>query len=280
MRRTGGRQLFQDILIVVITFALLALLVFPTLWVFLTSIRPERELFSDTFRLIPEQVSFESYRALLARTTFPTYIRNSLFVCIASTLLAVIVSLLAAYSFSRRRFRWRGTLLILVVFSQLFPYVILITPIYVIFFHLKLVNTYMGLIVAYIATTVPFSVYMLLGYLDSVPRELDEAAIIDGCSTLNVIWSVVLPVAWPGVAATAIYAFAQAWNEYLIALTLVTQNELKTIPVGLAGLFGEYTTRWDLVMTASVFATVPTLLIFLVLQRQLVSGLTAGAVKE
>jgi ABC-type glycerol-3-phosphate transport system permease component len=121
---------------------------------------------------------------------------------------------------------------------------------------------------------------MLLGYLDTIPRELDEAATIDGCSTLRVITSVILPVAWPGVVATAIYSFAQAWNEYLIALTLVTRNELKTIPVGLAGFFGEYTTRWDLVMTASVIATIPSLIIFLILQRQLVSGLAAGAVKE
>jgi multiple sugar transport system permease protein len=280
MSRTRTLQLGRDLLVVGTTFGLLLALVFPTLWVFLTSIRPEREVFSDTFRLISSTITFESYRALIATTTFATYIRNSLVVSLITTLVAVSVSMLAAYSFSRRRFRFRGILLITVVFSQLFPYVILITPIYVIFYHLKLVNTLLGLIIAYVATTVPFCVYMLLGYLDSVPRELDEAAIIDGCSTLRVIWSVVLPVAWPGVAATAIYSFAQAWNEYLIALTLVTRNELKTIPVGLASFFGEYTTRWDLVMTASVLATVPTLLIFLVLQRQLVSGLAAGAVKQ
>lgn len=280
MIRGRSVQLAQDLVIVGITFGLLLMLAFPTLWIFLTSIRPEQEVFSDTFRLISSTVTLESYRTLLAKTTFPTYMRNSLYVSLVTTLLAVSASLLAAYGFSRRRFRLRGFLLIMVVFSQLFPYVILITPIYVIFYHLKLVNTALGLILAYIATTVPFCVYMLLGYLDSVPRELDEAAIMDGCSTLNVIWSVILPVAWPGVAATAIYSFAQAWNEYLIALTLVTRNELKTIPVGLASFFGEYTTRWDLVMTASVLATVPTLVIFLILQRQLVSGLATGAVKQ
>jgi ABC-type glycerol-3-phosphate transport system permease component len=280
MSRTRALHLGRDVLVVGITFGLLLALIFPTVWIFLTSIRPEREVFSDTFRLISSTITFESYRTLLATTTFATYIRNSLVVSLITTLVAVSISLLAAYSFSRRRFRFRGVLLITVVFSQLFPYVILITPIYVIFYHLKLVNTSLGLIIAYVATTVPFCVYMLLGYLDSVPRELDEAAIIDGCSTLSVIWSVVLPVAWPGVAATAIYSFAQAWNEYLIALTLVTRNELKTIPVGLASFFGEYTTRWDLVMTASVLATVPTLIIFLILQRQLVSGLAAGAVKQ
>ena len=280
MSRARTLQLGRDLLVVGITFGLLLALVFPTVWIFLTSIRPEQEVFSDTFRLISSTITFDSYRTLLATTTFATYIRNSLVVSLITTLVAVSISLLAAYSFSRRRFRFRGALLITVVFSQLFPYVILITPIYVIFYHLKLVNTSLGLIIAYVATTVPFCVYMLLGYLDSVPRELDEAAIIDGCSTLSVIWSVVLPVAWPGVAATAIYSFAQAWNEYLIALTLVTRNELKTVPVGLASFFGEYTTRWDLVMTASVLATVPTLIIFLILQRQLVSGLAAGAVKQ
>jgi ABC-type glycerol-3-phosphate transport system permease component len=278
MRR--ALRLGQDLLIVVVTFGLLLALAFPTLWILLTSLRPEQEIFSDTFRLISSTLTVDSYRVLLATTTFPTYIRNSLVVSLVSTLLAVTVSLLAAYAFSRRRFPLRGALLIGVVFSQLFPYVILITPIYVIFYYLKLVNTSIGLIIAYVATTVPFSVYMLLGYLDSVPRELDEAGIMDGCSTLGVIWSVILPVAWPGVAATAIYAFAQSWNEYLIALTLVTRNELKTVPVGLASFFGEYTTRWDLVMTASVLATLPTLLIFLILQRRLVSGLAAGAVKQ
>ena len=264
----------------VFTFALLLVLIFPTAWIALTSIRPENELFTPGFRLLPSRIVLDGYQALLANTAFPTYIWNSLLVCSIATVLAVAASMLAAYSFSRRRFRGRGALLILVVFSQLFPFVILVTPVYVIFYHLKLVNSLPGLILAYVAITVPFSVYMLLGYLDSVPRELDEAAIIDGCSTLGVIRSVILPVAWPGVAATAIYAFAQSWNEYLIALTLITKNELKTIPVGMAGFFGEYTTRWDLVMTASVLATVPTMIIFLILQRQLVSGLVSGAVKQ
>ncbi len=280
MRRREVFASARDVLIVVVTFTLLALLVFPFLWVVLTSLRPESELFSNTFQLVSRTFTLDNYRTLLAKTTFPIYIRNSLFVCLTSTVLAVTVSLLAAYSFSRRRFRWRGGLLILVVFTQLFPFVILITPIFVIFYRLQLVNTYVGLIITYVAITIPFSVYMLLGYLDSVPKELDEAGIIDGCSTLRLIRSIVLPVAWPGVAATAIYAFALSWNEYLLALTLVTRNELKTVPVGLASFFGEYTARWDLVMAASVVATVPTLVVFLVVQRQLVAGLTAGAVKQ
>lgn len=272
-------RLVKDMAIVIITFVALGFLVFPFLWVVLTSIRPASELFSRSFQLFSSTVTLESYHALL-QSDFPRYIRNSLIVTLPSTFLAVSVSLFAAYSFSRRNFRFRYTLLILIVFSQLFPFIILITPVYMTFYRLGLVNTHLGLIAAYTAITIPFSVYMLFGYLDSVPRELDEAAIIDGCSTLGVVVRVVLPVAWPGVAATAIYAFVRAWNDFLFALTVVTKNELKTIPVGLANLFGQYTTQWDLVMSASVIATLPTLIIFLILQRQLVAGLAAGAVKQ
>jgi ABC-type glycerol-3-phosphate transport system permease component len=279
MMAARGWRFAKDAAIVSLAFAILGILAFPFLWLVLTSVRPSAELFIDDFRLLSETMTLSAYETLLD-SAFPRYILNSLLVCSTATFLAVTVSLLAAYSFSRRRFRWRTQLLILVVFSQLFPFVILITPIYVIFYRLGLVNTYQGLILAYIAITVPFSIYMLLGYLDSVPRELDEAAIIDGCSTVGVIRRIILPVAWPGVAATAIYAFAQAWNEFLFALTLMTQNELKTVPVGLAGFFGQYTTQWDLVMAASVVATVPTVIIFVFLQRQLVSGLTVGAVKN
>ncbi len=279
MTRPASTRLVKDALTVFVTFALLILLVFPFLWVVLTSIRPASELFADEFQLIPSSVTLQNYRAVFA-SGFAVYVRNSLLVSIPATVISVALSFLAAYGFSRRTFRLRYTLLIFVVFLQLFPFIVLTTPIYFIFYRMGLVNNLLGLILTYIAITIPFSIYMLLGYLDSVPRELDEAAIIDGCSTIGVILRVVLPIAWPGVAATAIYTFVQAWNEFLFALTLITDNDLKTIPIGLANLFGQYTTQWDLVMSASVVATLPTLIIFLFLQRQLVSGLAAGAVKQ
>ena len=228
--------------------------------------------------MFSSSITLQNYRAVL-QEGFAVYIRNSLLVSIPATILTVIIAFLAAYSFSRRNFRFRGILLIVIVLSQLFPFIVLTTPVYFIYFRLGLVNNLLSLIITYIATTLPFSVYMLLGYLDSVPRELDEAAVIDGCSTLGVIFRVVFPVAWPGIAATAVFVFIRAWNDFLFALTLITDNALKTIPIGLANLFGQYTTQWDLVMSASVIATLPTLIIFLFLQRQLVSGLAAGAVK-
>ncbi|MCB0157552.1 MAG: carbohydrate ABC transporter permease [Caldilineaceae bacterium] len=279
MTRAASIRLAKDALTVAVTFFLLLLLVFPFLWVVLTSIRPASELFSDEFQLMPSSITLANYRAVFA-SGFAVYVRNSLLVSIPATIISAALSFLAAYGFSRRTFRLRYTLLIFVVFLQLFPFIVLTTPIYFIYYRVGLVNNLFGLILTYIAITIPFSIYMLLGYLDSVPRELDEAAIIDGCSTIGVMLRVVLPIAWPGVAATAIYTFVQAWNEFLFALTLITDNDLKTIPIGLANLFGQYTTQWDLVMSASVVATLPTLIIFLFLQRQLVSGLAAGAVKQ
>jgi ABC-type glycerol-3-phosphate transport system permease component len=278
-RNSVGLRLTKDALMIAAVFVALGILVFPFFWVVLTSIRPQSEIFTDSFRLVSETVTLQNYQELF-NSDFPLFIRNSLVVCLTATFFSVSISLLAAYSFSRRRFRLRNLLLALFALSQLFPFIVLITPIYTIFVSLGLVNTYVGLILVYIGITIPFSVYLLLGYLDSVPRSLDEAALIDGCTTVGAIFRVVLPVAWPGVATTAIYAFIVAWEEFLLALTLMTDRQLKTVPVGLAGFFGEYTTQWDLVMAASVIATLPTLVLFFAVQKKLASGLAAGAVKQ
>jgi ABC-type glycerol-3-phosphate transport system permease component len=224
-------------------------------------------------------VTFTAYRSLLG-SQFLRYILNSVLVATTSTLVTVVISVFAAYSFSRYRFRGRTPLLGVFAFSQLFPFVVILTPLYIFFYKLHLVNTYLGLIIAYTAITLPFCVYMLLGYFQSVPVSLDEAAFIDGSSTFGVVFRIVLPVAWPGIVATAVYVFIQSWNEFLFALTLMTDNTKKTIPVGLSNFFGQYTTDWGAVMSASVIATVPTLIFFLFMQRQLVAGLAAGAVKQ
>ena len=280
MKYAPTGKLIKDATLVLVIFVVLGILVFPFLWVVLTSLRPPGEIFTRTFRLIPSTVTLDNYRALFGQSNFAVYIRNSLIVVVTATFFTSIISLLAAYSFSRRRFRGRSLLLILVVATQLFPWIILTTPIYIIFFRLGLVNNYLGLIISYVAITTPFSIYLLLGYLDGIPRELDEAGVIDGCSTLGVIFRVVLPVAWPGLVVVATYAFVIAWDEFLFALILMTNDSLKTVPLGLANLFGQYSTQWNLVMAASTVATVPTMILFLFLQRRLVSGLAAGAVKE
>lgn len=270
----------KDFAIVGSGLLILVVLAFPFIWVVLISVRPSSELFTESVQIF-SSFTLESYHTLVENSDFPTYVLNSILVCTTATVCAVTVALLAAYGFSRNpNFRGRKVLLISVIVTQLFPFVILITPIYAMFFRLGLVDNFLSLIISYTAISLPFSIYLLLGYLDSIPRELDEAAEMDGCSTLGVIFRVILPVAWPGVATVAIYAFVASWDEFLFAMTLMTSEENKTVPVGLAGFFGEYTTQWNLVMSASVVSTVPTLLLFMIVQRRLVSDLAAGAVKQ
>ncbi|KRA99816.1 ABC transporter permease [Devosia sp. Root685] len=269
----------RDLVTVVLGVGLLLILAFPFIWVVLISFRPESEIFTRTFQLITT-FTLDNYAMLLEGSPFPTYLRNSLVVCTVATIVAVVISMVTAYGFSRnRRFRGRQTLLIMVIATQLFPFVILITPLYATFFSLGMINNPLALVISYIAVNLPFCIYMLLGYLDTIPRDLDDAARIDGATTLQIIFRVILPVAWPGIVTVAVYAFVSAWDEFLFALTLMTSDENKTVPVGLAGFFGEYTTQWNLVMAASVVSTLPTLIIFMFLQRKLVSDLSAGAVK-
>jgi multiple sugar transport system permease protein len=269
-----------DLVTVIVGVALLLVIAFPFLWVVVISFRPDSEIFTRTFQLITTFTT-ENYTQLLSDSPFPTYLRNSFFICTIATFVAVVIALIAAYGFSRyRRFRLRPVLLILVICTQLFPFVILITPLYAMFFSMGLINNFLSLIFSYTAINLPFAIYLLLGYLDTIPIELDEAARIDGASTPQIIFKVILPVAWPGVVTVAVYAFVSAWDEFLFALTLMTSEENKTVPVGLASFFGEYTTQWNLVMTASVISTLPTLLLFMLLQKKLVSDLTAGSVKQ
>ena len=279
MSANSSRRFLTDLFTVVFGITLLLILAFPFIWVVLISFRPESEIFTRTFQLITT-FTLDNYAMLLEGSPFPTYLRNSLVVCTIATAVAVTIAMITAYGFSRnRRFRGRQTLLIMVIATQLFPFVILITPLYATFFSLGMINNPLALVISYIAVNLPFCIYMLLGYLDTIPRDLDDAARIDGATTLQIIFRVILPLAWPGIVTVAVYAFVSAWDEFLFALTLMTSDENKTVPVGLAGFFGEYTTQWNLVMAASVISTLPTLIIFMFLQRKLVSDLSAGAVK-
>jgi multiple sugar transport system permease protein len=272
-------RLAKDLVTVIFGVGLLLVLAFPFIWVVLISFRPDREIFTRTFRLFTT-VTLDNYYALLENSPFTAYLKNSIIICSISTVAAVTISLIAAYGFSRNRnFKGRGVLLLLVVCTQLFPYVILITPLYSMFLKFGLIDNPISLVLSYTAMNLPFAIYLLLGYLDTIPQDLDEAAKLDGASTLQIIFKVILPIAWPGVVTVAVNAFVSGWDEFLFALTLMTSDEKKTVPVGLAGFFGEYTTQWNLVMTASVISTLPTLILFMFLQRKLVSDLAAGAVK-
>lgn len=207
------------------------------------------------------------------------YVFNSLFVCITATVLACTISLFAAYCLSRFRFRGRALVFGSIMGGQFFPWIILVNPIFILFARAGLINSQLGLILCYTAFITPFTIYLMVGYLTTIPKSLDEAAIVDGASRFTVVTHIILPIMWPGIVAAGTFGFLQSWSEYLLALALITDNDTKTIPLGLYQYFGDVQVDWGAVMAGSVVATVPTLLLFLPLQRKLVSGLTAGATK-
>ncbi|HEX2499964.1 MAG TPA: carbohydrate ABC transporter permease [Methylomirabilota bacterium] len=272
-RRRGVRP--GELLVLAVALVVAVVLIYPTVWVFFASFKTQETLFSGEFA----HYTLRNYRRLFA-SGFGVHIGNSLVISATAVLISTFVSVIAAYVFSRRRFRWKSVIFGGVMLGQTFPWIILVTPVFILFARLGLLNTYVGIIVCYVAVTIPFSVYLLVGYLESVPRSLDEMAIIDGCPPFQVIWRIVFPIMLPGVVATATYAFILCWSEYLFALAFLTRTDMKTMPLALYAFFGEHTTEWGQVMAAAALTTLPPLLLFLPLQTKLSAGLAAGAVKQ
>jgi ABC-type glycerol-3-phosphate transport system permease component len=264
-----------EILILAAALGVAVVMLYPTAWVFFASFKTQETLFSGEFA----DYTLRNYARLLA-SGFAVHIANSLGICLAAVVASTFVSVVAAYVFSRTRFRWKRAVFGAVMLGQTFPWIVLVTPVFILFARLGLLNSYLGIVFCYVAITIPFSTYLLVGYLESVPRSLDETAIIDGCPRFQVIWRVVFPIMLPGVVATATYSFLLCWSEYLFALAFLTHTEMKTMPLALYAFFGEHTTEWGQVMAASALITLPTLLLFLPLQTKLTAGLAAGSVKQ
>ncbi len=268
-------SLLGELAVLAATFAILLFMVYPTAWVLLASVKTPETMFASGSWVF----TLDNYRSLFAGG-FGQGILNSMLLCLAAVLVSTIVSANAAYVFSRMRFRAKRFIFGSVLMGQTFPWIILVTPLFILFARMGLLNNRLSMIFVYVAISIPFSVYLLVGYLQSVPRSLDEAAIIDGCSPFQVLWKIIFPIMLPGIVATATYAFLLCWSEYLFALAFLTRPELKTMPLLLYGYFGENVTEWGNVMAASALTTLPTLLLFLPLQTRLASGLAAGSVKQ
>ena len=261
-------------LVLATTFVVWAFLVFPAVWIFVGSFKTNETMFAATAFTF----TLENY-ATIFRIGFGRFIFNSLLICLVAVVISTFVSVIASYVFSRKRFRAKRVLFGAVILGQLFPWIILVTPLFIMFARIGLLNSHAGMIMAYVAISIPFSVYLLVGYLETVPRELDEAAVMDGCSQFRIVWTIIFPVMLPGIVATATYAFLLMWTEFLFALAFLTRTSLKTMPLGLAQFFGEQTVDWGAIMAASAVTTLPALLLFLPLQTKLSAGLTAGSVK-
>jgi multiple sugar transport system permease protein len=263
---------------------LLVFAVAPMVWMLLTSIKTQFAALQYPPEWWPHRPTLQNYTRLLspandAGREFLTYMLNSVVVSSATTVLAVMFAVPAAYAFSRFRFPGRQTLFYAVLVRNMFPGVVFLIPLFVMMRALRLVNTEWSLILTYLTFGLPLSIWLLKGFYDNIPPQLEQAARIDGASRLQAFLRVVMPLSLPGIAATAIYSFVQAWNEYVYALTFLDNRDKLTLPVGLQRFFTEYATDWPGLMAAAFIMSVPVVVLFLILQRYFVRALAEGAVK-
>jgi len=256
--------------------AIVAFALGPYLWMLATSLTPESRLFTHGPSFA--EATFENYVRLFKTVGFHTNMLHSLIIASGTVVLGLSLSVTAAYAFSRFSFRGQKFLMIQFLIINMFPIILLILPLFIMMKDLGLIDTHLGLIIANSTIAIPFSVWMMTSYMNSIPKSLDEAAMTDGCTRLSALWRVVLPLCMPGIIATGIYIFITAWNEYLYALTL-GGREVRPITVAIQTLIGEYQIEWGLLTSGGIVGAMPTTILFLIVQRRLVGGLTQGAVK-
>jgi len=258
---------------------LIVLCVGPALWMISTSFKPPDEIFASPPLWVPAQPTLSGYINALGKSDMAAAAINSVVVATLTTLLALVLAVGAGYGFARFRFFGREALAISVLFSQLLPSSVVLIPLYLYFDRFHLIDTYPALILSYLIIVLPLCTWMLRGYFQGLPREIEEAGLIDGCSPLGVLVRLALPLAVPAIVATGLYAFTVAWDEFLFALTFTQSAHTRTLPVELAFFTGEQNTDWAAVMAASVLMSIPVVVIFLTFQRFFVRGLAEGAVK-
>jgi ABC-type glycerol-3-phosphate transport system permease component len=258
---------------------LVAVTVLPFLWVVVSSFKTLEELYSLPLHLLPQHATLANYVNVLYQSNIPRYFLNSTIVSLGSTAIGLVFAIPAAYGLARFRFKGNRVLQSFILICHLLPTAALIIPLYVMFGYLRLLNSYVGLILAYLILTLPLSIWMLTGYFRSIPAELEEAAVIDGASRLTVLLRIMLPLSLPGVVVIVLYAFVATWNEFIFALSFASDPSVKTLPIGVAEFTTSTDTDWGAIMAASVIMTLPVAFVFFALQRLFVGGLLAGAVK-
>lgn len=279
MREPSGTKVVRVIILVCLT----AFTIFPIYVMLLSSAKPLGDV-QSAFTWWPSKITFKPYVDIWSTIPLARYFVNSVIVSVSATVVSLIIAIFASYAVSRYRFRGRGVFNTTILSTQMFPGVLFLLPLFLIFVNLdqtvgiELIGTRIGLIITYLTFSLPFSIWMLSGYFDGIPDELDQAAKIDGCGPMGALFRVVLPTATPGMVAVAIYQFMQAWGEVLFASVLTTESN-RTLAVGLQLYSIQNDVYWNQVMAASIVVSIPVVIAFLLLQRSFVAGLTAGAVK-
>jgi multiple sugar transport system permease protein len=252
---------------------------FPIYWMLVTSLRPNAEVFAFPPTLLPQTLTLEHYANFVKNPQLLVYLGNSVLVATTTALGSLVISVYAAYSFSKFRYTGRRALMFLVLSAQMFPQALLLISLYLMFSELKMLDTYAVLVLSFTTFTLPLCIWMLKGYFDHIPTDLIEAAKIDGAGQMQIIHRILVPIVRPALVATGIFAFMRGWNDFIYALTLVGKSK-QTLPPGLVLTYiGEFQSQWADMMAASLLVSLPLVIAFILFQRQIVSGLTAGAVK-
>ncbi|HEY3710840.1 MAG TPA: carbohydrate ABC transporter permease [Amycolatopsis sp.] len=273
------KSLTQRVTLSVVGLLVALVFFFPTYWMFTTSLKTPGDVLSPKYDLIPTSATLSNFASALTKPGFVTYLGNSLIVTLGAVIAALVVGVLAAIPLARFRFRGRKGFLLLILMAQLAPLSALFIPMYLLMRDLGLLNTLPSLLLVYFATSLPFTVWMLYGFVNGIPYDLEEAAMIDGCSRTGAFRRVTLPLLGPGLVTTSVFSFITAWNEFLFALVFMRDQSKQTLPVWLSSFRTAFSVDWGGVMAASVVYAIPALVFFLIVQRKLVSGMTAGAVK-
>lgn len=253
--------------------------IYPVLRVFSISLRPGDRLLTKSLAIIPDGANFSAYISLFTEEPFLIWLRNSLLISIVVTIVGVSLATTAGYAFSRFKFPGKSSAMIAIMTTQMFPVSILLLPLFILLINLRLYDSFLGLIIAYSATALPFTIWQMKGYYDTIPYSLEEAAMIDGASRTYTFYKVILPLALPALAITALFSFMTAYSEYLVAVVLIQNTDYFTLPLGLKSFQSSMEASWGLYSAGAIIVSLPVVILFIFLSRWLISGLTLGSVK-
>ncbi len=257
----------------------MVIVIFPFYYLIISAVKDPRDISMMPTELWPSRFSIDFFENAFIDHNLMVYLKNSVIVSLGAMILTIVIAFPAAYAFARIKFKFKGFWRNFILISNMFPIIAVVTPMFVIFRNMGLLNTYWGLIIPSVIITLPMAIWTLIAFINTLPYDLEEAAQIDGCTRFQSVIKVILPLAAPGIFTTAIIAFITAWNEFMFSLVLVTRDSMRTVPVAISLFPGQYTVPWGDMAAASVVATVPIVIVVLICQKKIVSGLTSGAVK-
>ena len=263
-----------------VMFISLIFFILPMLWIIYCSFRTQASIFTGVVMAPLDEFTFENYKTILSVTDYPTYFFNSFKIATAVSLLALVCSIAGAYGLSRFEIKWKNAIILGIFSTQMFPQVLLIVPTYLIVFSLQMLDTVMGVVLGQLILVLPFSIWMLKGYFDNIPVDIDDSARIDGCNVFQRLWYIILPLGAPGIMVAGFFSFVVSWGDYLIVSIISQSQRTATATLVIQRLSSALLIRWGQVAAAAVLTIVPTIILFSFIQKRLVEGLTAGALKE